>query len=66
MPIAHLPASLLQTPAELPKMPRAADGTMTGAMCLTGALDLYMAAGSIRLQLLALQAMLAEQQAAAK
>jgi len=47
-------------------MPRAPDGSMTGAMCLTGALDLYLTAGDIRLRLLTLQAMLAEQQAAAK
>lgn len=50
----------------MPRMPRAADGTMTGAMCLTGALDLYMTAGDIRLRLIALQAMLAAQQESAK
>lgn len=35
-------------------MPRSADGTMTGAQCLMGAVDLYQAAGAIRLQLLGL------------
>lgn len=37
-------------------MPRNADGSFTGAQCLMGALDLYAAAGAIRLQLLGLQA----------
>ncbi|MFS0737569.1 hypothetical protein ABC347_11010 [Sphingomonas sp. 1P06PA] len=37
-------------------MPRNADGTLSGAQCLVGGLDLYSTAGLIRLQLLALQA----------
>lgn len=52
-PIAALPASLLAEPAELPLYPRSADGTISGGQCLAGALDLYAAAGAIRLQLLA-------------
>ena len=52
-PIAGLPASLLTEPAELPPIPRSADGTVSGGQCLVGMLDLYTAAGAIRLQLLA-------------
>lgn len=37
-------------------MPRNADGTMTGAQCLVGGIELYQTAGAIRLQLLGLQA----------
>jgi hypothetical protein len=43
-------------------MPRGPDGAMSGGQCLTGALDLYATAGAIRLQLIAVQAMLREQQ----
>lgn len=35
-------------------MPRNADGTMTGAQCLVGGVELYQAAGAIRLQLIGL------------
>ena len=52
-PIAALPASLLVEPAALPQYPRNPDGTINGGQCLAGALDLYAAAGAIRLQLLA-------------
>ena len=53
-PTAALPASLLVEPAALPPIPRNADGTVSGGQCLVGALDLYAAAGAIRLQLLAI------------
>lgn len=45
-------------------MPRGADGSMAGAQCLAGGLELYAVAGAIRLQLLTLQAQLREEQAA--
>ena len=35
-------------------MPRSADGTISSGQLLAGAIDLYAAAGAIRLQLLAL------------
>jgi len=43
-------------------MPRGETGAMSGGQCLSGAIDLYAAAGRIRLQLTALQAALLEQQ----
>lgn len=49
-----LPASLLVLPPPLPLYPRNADGTLSGGQCLAGSIDLYAAAGSIRLQLLAI------------
>lgn len=56
--------NLLIEPPELPAMPRRADGTMTGAQCLSGGLDVYAVAGAIRLQLVTLQAQLREEQRA--
>jgi hypothetical protein len=56
--------NLLAEPPALPTMPRGADGTMSGAQCLSGGLDVYAVAGAIRLQLITLQAQLREEQAA--
>ena len=53
-PMAALPGNLLTTPASLPRYPRNADGTMSGGQCLAGSIDLYAAAGAMRLQLMAL------------
>ncbi len=49
-----MPASLLTEPPPLPIFPRNPDGTVDGQQCLVGGLDLYAAAGAIRLQLLAI------------
>ena len=53
-PMARLPANLLVEPAPLPTFPRNPDGTLSGGQCLAGAIDLYQAAGALRLQLLAI------------
>lgn len=67
MPIApSIPTNLLTSPPDLPAFPRRSDGTLAGGQCLVGALDLYAAAGAIRLQLMTLQAMLREQQRVAQ
>ena len=49
-----MPANLLATPPALPAIPRNPDGSMSSAQALTGMIELYAVAGTIRLQLLAL------------
>ena len=53
-PTVALPANLLTPPPDLPAMPRSPDGQMTAAQALTGMVELYAVAGSIRLQLIGL------------
>lgn len=52
--MVSLPANLMVEPPLLPAFPRSADGAVSGGQCLMGAIDLYAAAGAMRLQLLGL------------
>ena len=50
----NVSGDLLAHPPTLPQFPRSADGTINGAMCVSGALDLYDVAGLIRAQAIGL------------
>lgn len=53
-PMVRLPANLLVEPPFLPAFPRNADGSLSGGQCIAGAIDLYQAAGALRLQIMGL------------